>query len=151
MYTLIKKIWNSQERPHRLSFFPFPLWVEEDLYPWNIHGWILCVSGAIILFECIWKENVWLNWQGIYPLSLLKWSKERSWGWEFEPRHGVTPGFVSIVFSLLTSTHAIGWLNKGSTVEEKFIHSTRTFLCNPVNMESPCWFNDFLFRVQTCT
>ena len=34
-----------------------------------------------------------------------------------------------------------------STVEAEFIDSTRIFLCNPVNMESPGWFNDFLFRV----
>ncbi len=31
--------------------------------------------------------------------------------------------------------------------ESKIPHSTRTFQCSPWSMESPGWFNDFLFRV----
>ena len=45
-------------------------------------------GGDYSLFRNLGKGNVWLNRQGIYLLSFLKWSKQRSWGFEFAPMLG---------------------------------------------------------------
>ncbi len=47
--------------------------------------------------------------------------------------------FNEQIFIHWTRTYLVNWM--------KFIRWTRTLLCSSVGMESPGWFNDFLFRL----
>ena len=67
--TLIKNVETPSKTLIYWAFFPFPVWVAEDLIHGTTPSWIPFYLDRGFLFEKIWQWNVWLNWQGNYPLT----------------------------------------------------------------------------------